>query len=148
MRLKHFAALAVVAVLGFAAVAYADYLDTARGTTTMLEAFLRANGSKIHRFTMTPSDSVAESNLTAAGGTAVTYTLVGGERICLQAVTTDAYVQIIAAASVTAAGAKGWTLTAGAALDANCFTLLPTEKSVSTLCTATGPCLVKAFEVR
>lgn len=109
---------------------------------------MRMNGSPIHRFTLTPDNTTAESNLTAAGGTAVTYTLFGGERICLQAVTTDAYVQIIAAASVTAAGALGFTLTAGQSPFANCFTLQPGELSVSALCTAAGPCLVKGFEQR
>lgn len=110
-------------------------------------AFQMANGRPIHRFTLTPDNSTAESNLTAAGGTAVTYTLLGGERICLQAVTTDAYIELIAAASVTASGAKGWTLAAAASPFANCFTLASGDLSVSALCTAAGPCLVKGFEI-
>lgn len=114
----------------------------------MHDAFLKLNGSPIHRFTLTPDNSTAESNLTAAGGTAATYTLFGGERICLQAVTTDAYIEVIAAASMTAAGAKGFLITAGHPLDTNCVTLLPGDLSISALCTAAGPCLVKGFEKR
>lgn len=109
---------------------------------------MRMNGSPIHRFTLTPDNTTAESNLTASGGTAVTYTLFGGERICLQALTTDAYIEVIAAASVTAAGAKGFTLVAGQGLFANCFTLEPGQLSVSALCTAAGPCLVKGLELK
>lgn len=112
------------------------------------DGFQKANGSLIHRATLTPDNSTAESNLTAAGGTAVQYTLFGGERLCLQAVTTDAYIQVVAAGSMTAAGALGFTLTAGQSPFANCFTLLPSELSVSALCTAAGPCLVKVFEQR
>lgn len=110
-------------------------------------AFQMANGRPIHRFTLTPDNSTAESNLTAAGGTAATYTLLGGERICLQAVTTDTYIEFIAAASVTASGAKGFTLAAGQGLLSNCYTLAATDLSVSALCTAAGPCLVKGFEL-
>jgi hypothetical protein len=106
------------------------------------------NGSPIHRFTLTPDNSTAEDNLTASGGTALAYTLFGGERICLQAVTTDAYIEIIAAASVTASGAKGFVITAGHPLDTNCFTLQSGDLKVSALCTAAGPCLVKGFEKR
>ncbi len=147
MRLKHFA---ILAVLGLGAVAYAQLETalTARNAGTMEEAFQRTNGQPLHRFTLTPDNTTAESNLTAAGGTAVTYTIVGGERICVQAITTDAYVEVIAAASMTAAGAKGFTVTAGAALDANCFTLNRDARSVSALCSAAGPCIVKGFEKR
>ena len=140
-------ALAVMATF-VGSFVWAAQTDTVRFSSTMHDAFLKMNGSPIHRFTLTPDNSTAESNLTASGGTAVQYTLLGGERICLQAVTTDAYVEIIAAGSVTAAGAKGFTLVAGSALDANCFTLLPGELSISALCTAAGPCLVKGFEKR
>lgn len=128
-------------------IAFAAQVDTAR-MSSWPEAFNMANGSLIHRFTLTPDNSTAESNLTAAGGTAATYTLFGGERICLQAVTTDAYIEVIAAASVTASGAKGFTITAGQSPFANCFTLLTGQLSVSALCTAAGPCLVKGFEQR
>lgn len=149
MKRTHIYALAVFAVaLTLAGIAYAAQGDTVRFSSSMHDAFLKMNGSPVHRFTLTPDNTTAESNLTAAGGTAVTYTLFGGERICLQAVTTDAYVQIIAAASMTAAGALGFFLDADAPLLANCFTLLPGELSVSTLCTAAGPCLVKGFELR
>ncbi len=144
----HVYAVALLAVgLSLAGVIHAAQTDTAR-MASWPDAFQKANGSPIHRFTLTPDNSTAESNLTAAGGTAVTYTLFGGERICLQAVTTDAYVEIIAAASVTASGAKGFTITAGAPILANCFTLLDSQLSVSALCTAAGPCLVKGFELR
>lgn len=133
----------------YATKAHAAFVDTARAASwTSGEAFMRMNGSPIHRFTLTPDNSTAESNLTAAGGTAVQYTLFSGERICLQAVTTDAYVQIIAAGSMTAAGALGFTLVAGQSLFANCFTLEPGQLSVSALCTAAGPCLVKGFELK
>lgn len=143
--------LAIAAALALAIsgsfVAYAAQIDTARQAQWNTgEAFQKANGRLLHRFTLTPDNSTAESNLTAAGGTAVTYTLFGGERICLQAVTTDAYIEIIAAASVTASGAKGWTITAGQSPFANCFTLETGDLSVSALCTAAGPCLVKGFE--
>jgi hypothetical protein len=138
------AALIVVA-LTFTGLAFAARSDTVR-FSSWPNSFLMMNGQPIHRFTLTPDNSTAESNLTASGETAVQYTLFGGERICLQAVTTDAYIQFIAAASVTAGGALGFTLVAGSALDANCFTLQPGTLSVSALCTASGPCLVKGFE--
>lgn len=141
-------ALAVAGAGLYAARAYAAQVDTVRFSSSMHDGFLKMNGSPVHRFTLTPDNSTAESNLTASGGTAVTYTLFGGERICLQAVTTDSYIEIIAAASVTAAGAKGFTLVAGQSLFANCITLTENQLSVSALCTAAGPCLVKGFEVR
>jgi hypothetical protein len=126
-----------VAIL-YATKAHAAFVDTARAASwTSGEAFMRMNGSPIHRFTLTPDNT-----------TAVTYTLFGGERICLQALTTDAYIEVIAAASVTAAGAKGFTLVAGQGLFANCFTLEPGQLSVSALCTAAGPCLVKGLELK
>lgn len=129
--------------------AWAAAVDTARyASWTSGEAFMRMNGSPVHRATLTPDNTTAESNLTASGGTAVAYTLFGGERICIQAVTTDTYIEVIAAASVTAAGAKGFTVVAGQPLLANCLTLMPGQLSVSALCTASGPCLVKLFELR
>lgn len=140
-----FVGLALAIVSG---VALAARDDTVRFSNNMHHAFLEMNGSPILRAVLTPDNTTAESNLTAAGGTAVTYTLFGGERICVQAVTTDAYIEIIAAASVTAAGAKGFTVTAGNPLSTNCFTLGPADLSVSALCTAAGPCLVKLFEFR
>lgn len=139
-------ALALVVLLG--AVAYAAQVDTVRFSSSIHDAFLKMNGSPVHRFTLTPDNSTAESNLTAAGGTAATYTLFGGERLCLQAITTDAYIEVIAAGSVTAAGAKGFTVKAGDPLLSNCITLQASELSVSALCTAAGPCLVKGFELR
>jgi opacity protein-like surface antigen len=147
MPRKHLFAAAILLVLT-AAVAYAAQVDTVRFSVSMHDAFLKMNGSPVHRFTATPDATTAESNLTASGGTAVAYTLFGGERICLQAITTDAYVQVIAAASMTAAGALGFTIKAGDPLLSNCLTLLPGELSVSILCTASGPCLVKGFELR
>jgi hypothetical protein len=135
----------IATLLTFASVAWAARADTVR-FSSWPESFHMANGQPIHRFTLTPDNTTAESNLTASGGTAVAYTLFGGERICLQAITTDAYIEFIAAASVTAAGAKGFTITAGQPLDTNCFTLTAGTLSVSALCTAAGPCLVKGFE--
>ncbi len=135
----------ITTLLTFVGVAWAAREDTVR-FASWPNSFLMMNGQPIHRFTLTPDATTAESNLTASGGTAVTYTLFGGERICLQAVTTDAYIQFIAAASVTAGGVLGFNLVAGAALDANCFTLLPGTLSVSALCSTSGPCLVKGFE--
>lgn len=121
--------------------------DTAR-EAGWPNAFQMANGSPILRAVLTPDATTAESNLTAAGGTAATYTLVGGERVCVQAITTDAYVEVIAAASYTAANAKAFFVDADASLWANCFTLLKSELSVSSLCSTAGPCLVKLFEIR
>lgn len=138
-------AAAIAALLTFAGFAWAAQVDTVR-FSSWPNSFLMMNGQPIHRFTLTPDNSTPESNLTTSGGTAVAYTLFGGERICLQAITTDAYIQFIAAGSMTAAGALGFNITAGAALDANCFTLTPGTLSVSALCTAAGPCLVKGFE--
>jgi hypothetical protein len=147
--MKPFRILLLAGAVGLASftgfLVYAAQIDTVR-QASWPDAFQKANGKLIHRFTLTPDNSTAESNLTAAGGTAVTYTLFGGERICLQAVTTDAYIEVIAAASVTASGAKGFTLTAGQSPFANCFTLETGDLSVSALCTAAGPCLVKGFE--
>jgi hypothetical protein len=125
--------------------AWAAQADTVRASSWP-NSFLMMNGEPIHRATLTPDNSTAESNLTASGGTAVTYTLVGGERICVQAITTDAWVEVIAAASMTAAGAKGMWITAGHPLDSNCFTLQTSTRSVSALCSAAGPCIVKLFE--
>ena len=149
--MKPFRILALAATFGFvcfvSALVWAAQVDTARfASWTSGDAFMKANGKLLHRFTLTPDNSTAESNLTASGGTAVTYTLFGGERICLQAISTDAYIEVIAAGSVTASGAKGFTLFAGASPFANCFTLEPGDLSVSALCTAAGPCLVKGFE--
>jgi hypothetical protein len=110
------------------------------------DSFFRMNGQPIHRATLTPDNTTAEDNTTAAGGTAVQYTFRGGERICIQALTTDAYVEVIAAASMTAAGALGFTVFAGQALDANCLTLKLGSTKISALCTAAGPCLVKLIE--
>lgn len=153
MRLKHLAALAVSATLALAsgcteAFAAHDSTTKARSAPSMPEALFRLNGQPLHRFTLTPDNTTAESNLTAAGGTAVTYTLTGSEHLCLQAVTTDAYVEVIAAGSMTAAGAKGWFVDADQSLWANCFTLQPDARSVSALCTAAGPCIVKGFELQ
>lgn len=136
-----------VGALAFAGYALAAQIDTVR-QASWPDAFLKMNGSPVHRFTLTPDATTAESNLTASGGTAVTYTLFGGERICLQAVTTDAFVEIVAAASYAASNAKAFFLDADAPLWANCFTLQTTELSVSALCSATGPCIVKGFELR
>lgn len=138
---------AIAVLLTFAGAAWAAFVDTARAASWP-EAFNMANGEPIHRFTLTPDNSTAESNLTAAGGTAVTYTLFGGERICVQAITTDAWVEVIAAGSVTAAGAKAVYVTAGQPLLSNCFTLRSATLSFSALCTAAGPCIVKGFELR
>lgn len=147
MKRNHFAALAVLALL-VAPLLYAAQTDTARFTGNMHDAFLKMNGEPIHRFTLTPDNSTAEDNITATGGTAVAYTLFGGERICLQAVTTDTYVEVIAAASMTASGAKGFTVKAGDPLASHCVTLLPGSLKISALCSAAGPCLLKGFELR
>lgn len=149
--MKPFRILLLAGAVGLASftgfLVYAAQIDTVR-FASWPDAFQKANGSLIHRATLTPDNSTAESNLTAAGGTAATYTLFGGERLCLQAVTTDAYIEEIAAASVTASGAKAWLLTAGQSPFANCFTMQPGSLSISALCTASGPCLVKVFEQR
>ncbi len=138
-------AAAILVLLTFAGLAQAARSDTVR-FSTWPESFHMANGQPIHRFTITADNSSAEDQSNTSGGTSVQYTLFGGERICLQAVTTDAYIEFIASASMTAAGAKGFTITAGAALDANCYTLTAGTTKISSLCTAAGPCLVKGFE--
>ncbi len=135
----------IATLLTFAGLAWAAQIDTVR-FSSWPNSFLMMNGAPIHRATLTPDNTTAESNLTTAGGTAVAYTLFGGERICVQAITTDAWVEIVAAASFTAAGAKGIWVVAGAPLDSNCFTLRPSDLSVSALCSAAGPCIVKLFE--
>lgn len=111
------------------------------------ERFSTMNGSPIHRFTLTPDATTAEDNTNTAGGTAVQYALQGGERICIQAITTDAYVQVIASASMTS-GALGIYIAAAAPLLANCFTLKAGEIKVSGFCTAAGPCIIKGFELQ
>lgn len=148
--MKRILAILSLALIGLtAAVVSAAQVDTARaGSWPMGEAFMRMNGEPIHRATLTPDNSTAESNLTAAGGTAVTYTFFGGERVCIQAATTDAYVEVIAAASMSASGAKGFLVDADQPLLSNCITLRTGSLSVSALCTAAGPCIVKLFEVR
>ena len=122
--------------------------DTAR-EASWPEAYFMMNGTHILRFLATPDNSTAESNLTASGGAAVTYTLTGTERLCYECATTDAYVEVIAAGSMTAAGAKGRLVKAAnaGAGDLVCDTLKG-QLSVSFLCSAAGPCSCKAFEVR
>lgn len=139
-------ALLLAVALTFAGRALAAQKDTVRFADNMHDAFQKMNGEPLFRATLTPDNTTAESNLTAAGGTAVTYTFFGGERVCVQAITTDAWVEVIAAASMTAAGAKGIYVTAGQPLDSNCFTLRAGSLSVSALCSAAGPCIVKLFE--
>lgn len=152
MPSKYLATLLVVATLAIAAVAFGSeaQLATARFATGMHEAFNRMSGEHIHRATLTPDNTTAEDNTTAAGGSAVTYTFVGGERLCYEAVTTDAYVEVIAAASMTAGGAKGRLVKADQAGDVVCDTFRRenTTRKVSALCSAAGPCTVKVFEVR
>lgn len=146
-RALPFAVILFAALVSVVAYGSEAQLATVRFTTALHEAFLRANGQPTHRATLTPDATTAESNLTAAGGTAVTYTLVGGERICVQS-PEAAYIEVIAAASMTAAGAKGFRVGANEALSANCFTLARDAKSVSALCVS-GACTgVKLFEVR
>jgi hypothetical protein len=130
------------------ALVYAATTDNVRFSSNMHEAFLQTNGSPVHRFTATPDATTAESNLTATGGTAVAYTLVGGERLCFQT-PEAAYIQVIAAASMTAAGALGFRVGANEPLLSNCITLKASgQLSVSALC-VTGSCTgVKAFELQ
>jgi hypothetical protein len=136
--------MALGAVLGYALTANAD---TIQGVP-LARKVDGLNGQPIHRFTLTPDNTTAEDNTTAAGGTAVTYTLTGGEYLCFQAVTTAAYVEFIAAASMTASGAKGFTVPADQNLRANCYLMKPGTVKVSALCTAAGPCIVKGFEIQ
>lgn len=115
--------------------------------------FKAMNGEHILRARLTPDNSTAEDNTTAAGSgqsiAALTYTFFGGERVCFEAVTVDAYVEIIAAASMAASGGKGRLVKADLSGDIVCDTLSPDgAKKVSALCTAAGPCLVKVFEVK
>ena len=144
MRLKHFAAL-ILAALG-ATAASAAYLDTVRGTPNVNESFLKMNGSPIHRFTMTPDSTTPESNLTAAGGVAQTYTLFGGERLCFQSAEA-AYIEVIASGSMTAAGAKAFRIDANESIGTSCITTRPGQLSVSSLCVSGACTAVKAFEV-
>lgn len=122
--------------------------DTAR-EASWPNAYFMMNGEHILRFVATPDNTTAESNLTAAGGTAVQYTLTGTERLCYECNTTDAWVEVIAAGSMTASGARGRLVKAAneGAGDLVCDTLKG-SLSVSFLCTAAGPCKCKAFEVR
>lgn len=112
--------------------------------------YAMTNGEHILRSIATPDNSTAEDNTSAAGGTAVAYTFLGGERVCYECVTTDAWVEVIAAASMTASGNKGRLVKAAneGAGDLVCDTLLPGTTKVSFLCTAAGPCKCKIFEVR
>lgn len=156
MRLKHFAALGLAAILGAAAIAYAQTANsaTARHATEMKESFFRMNGEHAFRALLTPTDVAAEDNSNTAGNSAgglaaVQYTFIGGERICYEAHTTDAWVQVnIASASMTAAGAKARFVKADQSGDVVCDALLDGTAKVSALCTAAGPCEVKIFEVR
>ncbi len=139
-------AAVIVVLLTFAGLAFSAVNDTAR-KAGWPELFNMTNGQPIHRFTLTPDATTAESNLTASGGTAVTYTLVGGERICLEALTTDAYIEFVAAASYASSNAKAFFLPKDQGLKQDyCFTLKRGTTSISALCSASGPCLVKGFE--
>lgn len=141
----HRIALVVSLMLGLVGSALATTARKASWSTG--EAFYRTNGEPIHRFTLTPDSTTAEDNTNAAGGNAVTYTLVGGERICFQS-PEAAYVEVIASASMTAAGAKGFRVGANEPLTSNCHTLQPGTLKVSALCVS-GSCTgVKGFEVR
>lgn len=139
-------ALAVSAVALYAARAYAAQVDTARfASWPSGEAFMRMNGEPIHRATLTPDGSTAEDNSNASGGGAVTGTLYGGERICVQT-PEAAYVQVIASASLTAA--LSFRVNANEGLFANCFTTQSGATKVSGLC-VTGSCAgIKLFEIR
>jgi hypothetical protein len=130
------------------ALVYAATTDNVRFSSNMHEAFLQTNGSPVLRFVATPDASSAESNLNASGGVALTYTLVGGERLCFQT-PEAAYIEVIAAASMTAAGAKAFRVGANEPLLSNCITLKASgQLSVSALC-VTGSCTgVKAFELQ
>lgn len=143
--MKHLITLmALGAVLGYALPSHAD---TIQGVP-LARKVDGLNGRPLHRATLTPDNTTAEDNTTAAGGTAVTYTFTGGEYLCFQAVTTAAFVEFIAAASMTAAGAKGFTVPADQNLRANCFIMKPGDVKVSALCSAAGPCIVKVFELQ
>lgn len=138
---------AFAVVLTWAGLSWSAIADNASsGKWNSGDLYLRMNGEHIHRFTLTPDNSTAEDNLTASGGTAVAYTLFGRERLCYEAVGTDAWVEVVAAASMTAAGAKARLVKADQSGDVVCDTLAGTLK-VSALCTAAGPCIVKAFEI-
>lgn len=136
-------AVAVMTVLALSGLALAD---KARGRAWP-EAFSVMNGQPLHRFTLTPDGSTAEDNTTAAGGTAVTYTLTGGERLCLQS-SEAAYVEVIAAASMTAAGAKGFRLGPNEPLLSNCLTLKAGALRVSALCVSGNCTSIKGFELQ
>lgn len=146
-RTATIAAVSLLALFGAVAAAQEAKMLTAGMATSLVDAFKRSNGSPIHRATLTPDATTPESNTTATGGTAVTYTLLGGERICVQT-PEAAYVEVIASTSMTAAGAKGFRVGANEPLSSNCFTLQGGQTSVSALCVS-GACTgVKLFEVR
>ncbi len=111
------------------------------------EGFYKTNGSHILRAILTPDATTAEDNITTSGGNALVYVFSGGERVCYEANTTDAYVRVGAAAGLTAA-LLGRIVKAGAAGDVVCDTLLPSEVKVAAFCSASGPCEVKVFEIR
>lgn len=144
--------LALLALaLAWTGLAYSAAKDTAgRGQWNTGEMYSRYNGEHVHRATLTPDNTTAEDNTTAAGGTAVTYTFLAEERVCYEAVGTDVYVEVIAAASMTAAGAKARLVKADQSGDVVCDTFRSENavKKVSALCTAAGPCILKIFEVR
>jgi hypothetical protein len=136
--------MALGAVLGYALVAHAD---TIHGQP-LAKKVDGLSGQLLHRATLTPDNTTAEDNTTAAGGTAVTYSFTGGEIVCIQADTTAAYIEFIAAGSMTAAGAKGFKIPADNNVQAECYLLMPGTLKVSALCTVAGPCIVKLFERR
>lgn len=150
MRTKILLAVSLALSVGAVAIAQDTQLSTGRFATSLHEGFNRLNGEYIHRATLTPDNTTAEDNTTATGGAAVTYTFVGGERLCYEAVTLDAYVEVIAAASMTAGGAKGRLVKADQSGAVVCDTLRRENvtRKISALCSVAGPCAVKIFEAR
>jgi hypothetical protein len=125
--------------------ACAQGVDASARTASWPNAFHMYNGRPVLRFVTTTTAGSAESNLTASGGAAVAYTLLGGERICIQS-DEAVYAEVIVAASYTASGAKSFVVPADQSLWANCFTLGVDQTSVTTDCVS-GSCVTKGFEL-
>jgi hypothetical protein len=137
---------AIAVLLTFAGIAWAAQVDTAR-FAPWPDAFFRMNGSPVHRSTVVATAATPKDTTSTSGGASVAYTFFGGERVCIQTAAA-AYVEVIAAASMTASGGKAFTVNANEPLLANCFTLLSSETKISVDC-ITGTCsAVKVFELR
>lgn len=105
------------------------------------ELYRGALGRPLHRATVVATAATPKDNTTTSGGASVTYTFGGGEFVCMQG-DVAFYYEVIAAASMTASGAKAKKVEANAW---ECVLLLGSDTKISIDAVA-GTATVKMFE--